>query len=154
MLSQENKELREEIKNKIVQIEQLSKDMANILKRVEAIEKEKSKHFNPTNDNVREQTVSSWRFSSNNILNAIDDSSNESDKLNCYICKTGFYSNKELRYHNISRHKGNESNEVLNVLKCKNCSENFETIQDWKTILKVTMQYALCVIKYNQLKNH
>ena len=55
LLSQENKELREEIKNKIVQIEQLSKDMANILKRVEAIEKVKFKHLNSTNGNVKEK---------------------------------------------------------------------------------------------------
>ena len=70
--------------------------MANILKRVEAIEKQKFKHLNSSDDNVREQTIeSSWIFSSNNILNAIDDSSNESTELNCYICKKGFYSNKE-----------------------------------------------------------
>ena len=52
--------------------------MANIRKRVEAIEREKFKHLYSTNEIVKEQTVeSTWIFSSNNILNAIYDSRDE-----------------------------------------------------------------------------
>ena len=137
LLTQENKELREEIINKNILIEKLSKDMANILMRVEALEKEKSLNVIQSNYNANTQVVeSSWIFSSNNVTNAIND---DSDELNCYICKKGFYSNKELRDHNNLIHEGNKSNELL---KCKNCSEKFKEKSELENHIKI--QHATC----------
>ena len=120
---------------------------------MEAIEKEKFKHLNLINETVKEQTIeSTWIFSSDNILNAIDESSDEFIEFNCYIGKKELYSNRELIDHNNSKHKMNKSNELLSDLKCKNCNEK---LRDNKELEKTDKSpHAIFSLLLTQQKNH
>ena len=80
LLIKENNELKEEISKKNIQIESLSKDIFNILKRVDALEKKKSEQLSSSSDAEQKESVNTpqeivplqFMFQDKNATNVFD----------------------------------------------------------------------------------